>query len=81
VFISVSDADKPGVAELGRQFVELGFEIIATAAPPRSWKRRAQGAADSQAGRGPANAIDFLKNKEIHLVINTPAGRFRGPTR
>src|SRR5947208_8180514 len=30
VFISVTDHDKPNIAELARRFVELGFKLIAT---------------------------------------------------
>ena len=30
VFISVKDADKPEISEIGRQFMELGYEIYAT---------------------------------------------------
>ncbi len=75
VFISVSDHHKKGVAPVARQFVDLGFDLIATG-----------GTADvlQQAGlkvervlkvsEGRPNAIDLLKNKEIQLVINTPGG-------
>src|SRR5687767_3926397 len=30
VFISVSDAHKPSVAEVAKQFVDLGFKLVAT---------------------------------------------------
>ena len=30
VFISVKDSDKPEISEIGRQFMDLGFEIFAT---------------------------------------------------
>ena len=76
VFISVSNAHKKEVASVARDFVNLGFQIVATG-----------GTADviSSAGievqrifklnEGRPNAIDLLKNKEIQLVINTPAGQ------
>ena len=76
VFLSVSDADKAHVAELGKLFVDLGFELIAT---------NGTAAVLEQAGlkvqriykltEGRPNALDFLKNREIQLVINTPAGQ------
>ena len=31
VFISVTDHDKPGVAEVSRKFVDMGFKLVATA--------------------------------------------------
>jgi carbamoyl-phosphate synthase large subunit len=75
VFISVSDAHKKKIAEVAKQFAELGFELVATG-----------GTADvlEKAGlkverifkltEGRPNAVDLLKNKEIQLVINTPSG-------
>jgi carbamoyl-phosphate synthase large subunit len=75
VFLSVNDADKAEAAELGKQFAALGFELIAT---------NGTAAVLEKAGlkvrrifkllEGRPNAIDLIKNKEVHLVINTPAG-------
>jgi carbamoyl-phosphate synthase large subunit len=76
VFISVSDAHKKEVASVARQFVELGFEIIATggtAAVLEAAGLTVQRVAKLTEGR--PNAVDLLKNREIHLVINTPAGQ------
>ncbi len=75
VFISVSDADKRHVAEIARQFVGLGFEIIATSGTARVLEQaglKVQRIFKLQEGR--PNALDFLKNREIQLVINTPTG-------
>src|ERR1039457_3038535 len=75
IFISVSDAHKDEVAEVGRQFAALGFELVAT---------RGTAAALEKAGlkvrrifkisEGRPNAVDLLKNREIQIVINTPSG-------
>jgi carbamoyl-phosphate synthase large subunit len=76
VFISVSDAHKKEVAAVARQFVDLGFEIIATSGTAAVLE-----AAGLKVGRvaklteGRPNAVDLLKNREINLVINTPAGQ------
>ncbi len=76
VFISVSDSHKASVPEVGKLFADLGFELIATS-----------GTADvlEKAGLkvrrifkltdGRPNTVDLLKNREIQLVINTPAGQ------
>jgi carbamoyl-phosphate synthase large subunit len=75
VFISVSDAHKPEVAELGKQFTALGFELVAT-----SGTAAVLAAAGLKVRRifklaeGRPHALDLLKNREIQLVINTPAG-------
>ncbi|MCC6233655.1 MAG: carbamoyl-phosphate synthase large subunit [Verrucomicrobiales bacterium] len=75
VFISVSDAHKPKVAEVARQFVELGFELVSTGGTATVLEAaglKVQRIPKLNEGR--PNAIDFLKNKEIHFVINTPSG-------
>lgn len=76
VFISVSDAHKKEVAAVARQFVDLGFQIIATvgtAAVLEAAGLKVERVAKLTEGR--PNAVDLLKNREIQLVINTPAGQ------
>ena len=54
-FISVSDAHKDEVAEVGRQFAALGFELVATSGTADgAGEGRAQGPPHLQARRGPA---------------------------
>jgi carbamoyl-phosphate synthase large subunit len=75
VFISVSDAHKMTVPDVARQFVDLGFEIVATSGTAQVLEQaglKVQRIHKLQEGR--PNAIDLLKNKEIQLVINTPSG-------
>ena len=75
VFISVSDHHKKGVAPVARQFVDLGFELVATsgtAAVLEAAGLKVERILKVSEGR--PNAIDLLKNKEIQLVINTPGG-------
>ena len=75
VFISVSDAHKPHVAELGKQFADLGFELVATSGTATILEKaglKVQRINKLLEGR--PNVIDLLKNKEIQLVINTPSG-------
>jgi carbamoyl-phosphate synthase large subunit len=75
VFISVSDAHKKEVAAVAKQFTDLGFELVATdgtAAVLEKAGLKVQRIFKLTEGR--PNAIDLLKNKDIHLVINTPAG-------
>jgi carbamoyl-phosphate synthase large subunit len=75
VFISVSDAHKKEVAAVAKQFADLGFELIATdgtAAVLEKAGLKVERVFKLTEGR--PNAIDLLKNKEIQLVINTPAG-------
>src|SRR5206468_5698976 len=64
VFISVSDAHKTEVAELGRRFSELGFDLVATSGTAAVLE-----AAGLKVRRifklteGRPNALDLLKNR------------------
>ena len=72
VFISVREADKPGVVETARSLAQLGFTILAT---------RGTAAVISAAGvavtvvnkvaEGRPHIVDMIKNGEVSLIINT----------
>ena len=76
IFISVNDHDKPAAIALAKQYVEMGFQLVAT-----------HGTADvlSDAGlqvervykvkEGRPNVVDLIKGDRIHLIINTPRGQ------
>ena len=76
VFISVSDAHKDEVAAVAKLYVDLGFELVATGGTAAVLEK-----AGLKLNRvfkiseGRPNAVDMLKNREIQLVINTPAGQ------
>jgi carbamoyl-phosphate synthase large subunit len=76
VLITVSERDRPAVQEVARQFASLGFHIRATAGTHAFL--RGQGI-DSEPilkeHEGRPNITDAIKNREIQLVINTPAGK------
>ena len=76
VFISVSDHHKDEVAAVARQFTDLGFELAATSGTADVLEKaglKVQRILKLTEGR--PNVVDLLKNKEIQLVINTPAGQ------
>jgi carbamoyl-phosphate synthase large subunit len=75
IFISVSDAHKKQATAVANQFVELGFELVATSGTATVLEKaglKVQRIFKLAEGR--PNAIDLLKNKEIQFVINTPSG-------
>jgi carbamoyl-phosphate synthase large subunit len=76
VFISVSDAHKAEVGEVGRLFTELGFELTATSGTAAVLQKAGlQVRRIFKLAEGRPNAVDLLKNRELQLVINTPAGQ------
>lgn len=76
VFISVSDSHKNEVAAVAKQFADLGFELVSTSGTATVLENaglKVQRIYKLAEGR--PNAVDLLKNREIQLVINTPAGQ------
>jgi carbamoyl-phosphate synthase large subunit len=76
VLITIADRDKAAIVEVVRRFKELGFSVMATSGT-RDFL--AQHGLDSQRVlkiyEGRPHIVDALKNKEIHLIINTPMGK------
>jgi carbamoyl-phosphate synthase large subunit len=76
VFISVSDAHKEEVADVARLFADLGFELIATNGTATVLEKAGLKVRRVfKLAEGRPNSLDLLKNREIQLVINTPAGQ------
>ncbi len=76
VFISVSDAHKTEVAEVGKLFADLGFELVATNGTASILEKAGLKVRRVfKLAEGRPNSVDLLKNREIQLVINTPAGQ------
>ena len=72
VFLSVRESDKAGVADVARQLLALGFELVATRGTALAIKEA--GLAVTQVNKvaeGRPHIVDMIKNGEIALVINT----------
>jgi carbamoyl-phosphate synthase large subunit len=76
VLITVAEYDRLGALEAARRFAELGFCIVATTGT-RSFLQANGIAAQPilKLHEGRPNIADAIKNGEIHLVVNTPAGK------
>jgi carbamoyl-phosphate synthase large subunit len=76
VFISVNDADKDGLIPIALDFVDLGFNIIATAGTQQLLGSGGVPATHIfKVGEGRPNVVDLIKSGKIDLIINTPLGR------
>jgi carbamoyl-phosphate synthase large subunit len=72
IFISLADSDKEFVGELGKEFTDLGFEIVATGGTHKALD--SAGVVSSKVlkiSEGRPNIDDIIKNGEIVLAINT----------
>jgi len=76
VFISVRDGDKEPIAPIARRFHELGFQIIATAGTCAALEHAGIPARHIlKVSEGRPNVVDAMKNRAVHLIINTPSGK------
>jgi len=76
IFISVAASDKAEVTPVARQFAEMGYKLLAThgtAIHLRSHGIPVEEVPKIQEGR--PNLIDYMKNGDVQLIINTPSGR------
>ena len=76
VFISLTDYDKPHSLDIVRDFIELGFQIVATSGTHRYFQQHGIESEEVlKISEGRPNIDDKLKNGEIALVINTSDSR------
>ena len=74
--ISVRDVDKPGVVRVARELVGLGFSLVATSGTATALEQA--GLAVRRVNKvleGRPHIVDFIKNDEADLIINTTEGR------
>jgi carbamoyl-phosphate synthase large subunit len=75
VFISMNDRDKAAVIPIAKQLAEMGLHLIATSGTRAALMD--EGLTVSlilKVHEGRPNIEDAIKNSEIQLIINTPAG-------
>ena len=76
VFVSVQDSDKAAVVSVVREFVTLGFGIIATSGTAATLeKARVPVTRVFKIREGRPNVLDRVKNGDISFIINTPSGK------
>jgi carbamoyl-phosphate synthase large subunit len=76
IFISVKDADKPGILKIAQDFVDLGFTIYSTSGTASTMKKSGIPVEKLfKLAEGRPNVLDMIKNGEIAMIINTPSGR------
>ncbi len=76
VFISVTDRDKPQVADIARRYLDLGFKLVATDGTARVLEQAELPVEHVyKVKEGRPNVVDLIKGDRIQLVINTPQGQ------
>ena len=76
IFVSVSSRHKHKIEDLARRLDQLGFNLIASQGTAQ---RLQEGGIPvtpiKKLAEGHPNLIDYLKNEEVDLVLNTPSGK------
>jgi carbamoyl-phosphate synthase large subunit len=76
VFISMSNRDKVSTVSVVKDLVSLGFKIVATSGTQQVLSDN--GIEDVEVifklHEGRPHIIDWIKNKQIQFIINTPSG-------
>jgi carbamoyl-phosphate synthase large subunit len=76
VLITIADRDKERILEAAKNFRNMGFTIISTGGTRKFLAEHGIEAKHIlKVHEGRPNIVDAIKNGEINLVVNTPAGR------
>lgn len=76
VLITIADRDKNRILEAAKNFSDMGFTIVSTGGTRKFLEEHGIPAElILKVHQGRPNIVDAIKNKEIDLVVNTPAGR------
>lgn len=76
VFISMSDRDKLATVPVAKDLVDLGFKIVATSGTQKVLAENGIEGVEVvlKLHEGRPHVVDWIKNKRIQFIINTPGG-------
>jgi carbamoyl-phosphate synthase large subunit len=76
LFISVKEGDKAQIGVVAKEFADLGFKLYATSGTAQALREAGLEVTRLfKISEGRPNALDMIKNGELQLIINTPAGK------
>ncbi|MBP1668696.1 MAG: carbamoyl phosphate synthase large subunit [Bacteroidetes bacterium] len=76
VLITIADRDKNKILPAAINFRDMGFNILSTGGTKVFLEKNGiPSTAIKKVHEGRPNIVDAIKNREINLVVNTPAGR------
>ncbi|MGL6344216.1 MAG: carbamoyl-phosphate synthase large subunit, partial [Waterburya sp.] len=76
VFVSMNERDKQAIVPVVKDFIDLGFKIVATAGTQKALQTNGIQNVDLilKLHEGRPHVVDAIKNNQIQLIINTPTG-------
>ena len=76
VFLSIAARHRDGISDMARQLHEMGYKLLATSGTAQVLeKANIPVSKVKKLAEGNPNLIDYLKNDEVSLIINTPSGK------
>ena len=75
-FISVKESDRPHVAEVAKELVDLGFELVATRGTSAVLMSHGiESEIVNKVTEGRPDVTDLMKNRDVKLIVNSTEGR------
>ena len=75
VFVSCKDRDKDWITDVARELSDMGFKLVATAGTAKVLQDAGlEATVTAKLAEDGTNVIDLMKDKAVHLLINTPSG-------
>jgi len=75
IFISVNNSDKKDIIKISRDLDEMDYNIIATKGTAALLRENGINCENIfKVGEGRPNIVDYIKNDDIQMIINTPLG-------
>ncbi|MDF7799107.1 carbamoyl-phosphate synthase large subunit [Pontiellaceae bacterium B1224] len=75
VFLSAKDRDKDWIVAVGKEFVELGFSLVATEGTAQALHNAGlEVTLTHKLSEDGKNVIDLMKENGVQLLVNTPSG-------
>ncbi len=76
VFLSIASRHRDGITDMAQQLHDMGYKLLATAGTALVLERANIPVSKvKKLAEGNPNLIDYLKNDEVSLIINTPSGK------
>jgi carbamoyl-phosphate synthase large subunit len=76
VFLSINSRQRGGIADLARRLHSLGYKLLATSGTADAIEAvQVPVTRVKKIAEGNPNLIDYLKNEDVSLIINTPSGK------
>ncbi len=76
VFLSIASRHRDGITDMAQQLHDMGYKLLATAGTAQVLERANIPVSKvKKLAEGNPNLIDYLKNDQVSLIINTPSGK------